>query len=100
MELKPGYKQTEVGVIPENWNVVLLDSVSRLASGHTPDKAHHEYWGGNIKWVSLADSHRLDNLYIHETTATITAKGIADLGLYGHVVEPGRIRVGDPVEPC
>jgi len=32
--------------------------------------------------------------------AMITAKGIADLGLYGHVVEPGRIRVGDPVEPC
>jgi type I restriction enzyme S subunit len=78
MELKPGYKQTEVGVIPEDWKVVLLDSVSRRASGHTPDKAHHEYWGGDIKWVSLADSHRLDNLYIHETTATITAKGIAN----------------------
>jgi type I restriction enzyme S subunit len=78
MELKPGYKQTEVGVIPEDWEVVLLDSVSRRASGHTPDKAHPEYWGGDIKWVSLADSHRLDDLYINETTATITAKGIAN----------------------
>jgi type I restriction enzyme S subunit len=78
MELKPGYKQTEVGVIPEEWDVVLLDSVSRRASGHTPDKAHPEYWGGDIKWVSLADSHRLDDLYINETTATITTKGIAN----------------------
>jgi type I restriction enzyme S subunit len=78
MELKPGYKQTEVGVIPEEWDVVLLDSVSRRASGHTPDKAHPEYWGGDIKWVSLADSHRLDDHYINETTATITAKGIAN----------------------
>ncbi|MFN5219871.1 MAG: restriction endonuclease subunit S [Cyanobacteriota bacterium] len=78
MELRPGYKQTEVGAIPEDWDVVLLDSVSRRASGHTPDKAHPEYWGGDIKWVSLADSHRLDDLYIDETTATITAKGIAN----------------------
>jgi len=78
MELKPGYKQTEVGIIPEEWDVVLLDSVSRRASGHTPDKAHPEYWGGDIKWVSLADSHRLDDLYINETTATITAKGVAN----------------------
>jgi type I restriction enzyme S subunit len=78
MELKPGYKQTEVGVIPEEWDVVLLDSVSRRASGHTPDKAHPEYWGGDIKWVSLADSHRLDDFYIIETTATITSEGIAN----------------------
>jgi len=78
MELKPGYKQTEVGVIPEEWDVVLLDSVARRGSGHTPDKAHPEYWGGDIKWVSLTDSQRLDNLYISETSATITAEGIAN----------------------
>lgn len=78
MELKPGYKQTEVGVIPEDWDVVLLDSVARRGSGHTPDKAHPEYWGGDIKWVSLADSQRLDNLYITETSTTITPEGISN----------------------
>jgi type I restriction enzyme S subunit len=78
MELMPGYKQTEVGVIPEDWDVVLLDSVARRASGHTPDKTHPEYWGGDIKWVSLADSQSLDNLYISETAATITPEGIAN----------------------
>ena len=78
MELMPGYKQTEVGAVPEDWDVVLLDSVARRASGHTPDKTHPEYWGGDIKWVSLADSQRLDNLYISETAATITPEGIAN----------------------
>ena len=78
MELKPGYKQTEAGVIPRDWDVVLLDSVARRASGHTPDKTHPEYWGGDIKWVSLADSQRLDNLYISETAATITPEGITN----------------------
>jgi len=33
MELKPGYKQTEVGVIPEDWDVQPLLSAVRIASG-------------------------------------------------------------------
>ena len=40
MELRPEHKQTEVGVVPEDWDVVLLDSVARRGSGHTPDKKH------------------------------------------------------------
>lgn len=28
MELKPGYKQTEVGVIPEEWDVRPLDGIA------------------------------------------------------------------------
>ena len=77
MEVKPGYKQTEVGVIPEDWEVVLLDSVSKRGSGHTPDKKHSEYWGGDIKWISLKDSDRLDAVYIDDTAAKITLAGIA-----------------------
>ena len=30
MELKPGYKQTEVGVIPEEWEVVELADAARV----------------------------------------------------------------------
>jgi len=78
MELRPGQKQTEVGVVPEDWDVVLLDSVAKRGSGHTPDKKHPEYWGGDIKWVSLQDSDRLDRLYIYDTAAKITAEGIAN----------------------
>jgi type I restriction enzyme S subunit len=36
MEVKPGYKQTEVGVIPEEWEVKLLGSLATtVASGRT-----------------------------------------------------------------
>lgn len=73
-----GYKQTEVGVIPEDWSPRLLDTLAKRGSGHTPDKAHPEYWNGSIKWVSLQDSDRLDCLYINETAATITPLGIAN----------------------
>ena len=73
-----GYKQTEVGVIPEDWGLPLLDSIANRGSGHTPDKKHPEYWNGPIKWVSLRDSDALDKLFIEETAATVTAAGIAN----------------------
>jgi type I restriction enzyme S subunit len=33
MELKPGYKQTEVGVIPDDWDVKKLKDVAEIRSG-------------------------------------------------------------------
>jgi type I restriction enzyme S subunit len=78
MEIEAGDKQTEVGVIPDDWDVALLDRVAKRGSGHTPDKAHPEYWGGKIKWVSLQDSDRLDQLYISDTASKITPAGIAN----------------------
>jgi type I restriction enzyme S subunit len=33
MEVKPGYKQTEVGVIPEEWNAKTIDEVGFVTSG-------------------------------------------------------------------
>ena len=78
MEVMRRYKQTEVGVIPENWEVVLLDSVATRGSGHTPDKAHPEYWGGEIKWISLQDTGRLDRLFIDDTAVKITSAGISN----------------------
>ena len=33
MEVRPGYKQTEVGIIPQEWNAVALDAACRMKSG-------------------------------------------------------------------
>lgn len=66
----------EAELHPRGWEQVLLDSVAKRGSGHTPDKKHPEYWGGPIKWISLQDSAQLDSLYIADTAATITAAGI------------------------
>ncbi|MBI5485240.1 MAG: restriction endonuclease subunit S [Deltaproteobacteria bacterium] len=84
MELSPGYKQTEIGVIPDDWDVSLLDSVAKRGTGHTPNKKHPEYWDGQIKWISLQDSDRLDRLYISDSTAKITPEGIANSSAIMH----------------
>lgn len=78
MEVKPGYKLTEVGVIPNEWNVALLDQVATRGTGHTPNKTKSQYWNGPIKWISLQDSDKLDRGVITETAATVTAIGIAN----------------------
>ena len=43
------------------WEEEKLDDLARRGTGHTPKKAMAEYYNGGIKWVSLADSKRLDN---------------------------------------
>jgi len=78
VEVKAGFRQTDVGAVPHDWSEVLLDHVAKRGSGHTPDKKHPEYWNGDIKWISLADSAALDRGYIDDTFAKITPEGIAN----------------------
>ncbi|UFH48979.1 restriction endonuclease subunit S [Pseudomonas sp. KNUC1026] len=75
---------TEADVTRHDWEEVLLDSIAKRGSGHTPDKKHPEYWGGPIKWISLQDSARLDSVYIEETSATITVEGIKNSSAVMH----------------
>ncbi|MCA9802561.1 MAG: restriction endonuclease subunit S [Cyanobacteria bacterium HKST-UBA02] len=70
-------RKPATGELPNQWKLFLLDDVAVRGSGHTPDKKHPEYWNGEIKWISLRDTDRLDKLYISDTTAKITPLGIA-----------------------
>lgn len=70
------FKDSPVGRIPKAWSCLLLDMVARRGSGHTPDKQTTEYWNGGIKWISLADSSKLDRLHISETENEISEAGI------------------------
>lgn len=70
------YQETAIGWIPREWQYELLDKLAVRGSGHTPNKNFPEYWNGGVKWVSLADSHRLDQLYISDSELQISHKGI------------------------
>lgn len=68
-----------IGGIPESWEVVRLDKVATRKSGHTPDKKVNDYWGGDIVWISLADSPRLrSSVYVSESETMTTEAGIAN----------------------
>ena len=58
------------------WEEEKLDDLAKRGSGHTPKKAIAEYYNGGVKWVSLADSKRLDKGLISETEIEISEEGI------------------------
>jgi type I restriction enzyme S subunit len=62
----------------------LLDTLAERGSGHTPNKSHPEYWNGGVKWVSLADSSKLDNLYVSDTDKNISELGIINSSAVKH----------------
>ena len=51
-------KQTEIGPVPESWDVVKLSSVCSFQSGGTPSNQNPEFWEGTIPWVSPKDMKR------------------------------------------
>jgi type I restriction enzyme S subunit len=51
-------KQTEIGPVPESWEVVPLSDVCRFQSGGTPSKKNPAFWAGTIPWVSPKDMKR------------------------------------------
>ncbi|MBZ2161617.1 restriction endonuclease subunit S [Alteromonas stellipolaris] len=73
--------------IPGSWTYDLLDNLTERVSGHTPSKSYPEYWNGGIKWISLADSFRLDNGYVYETDKEISQEGINNSSAKLHPAE-------------
>ena len=51
-----GYKQTEIGVIPEDWECTVWENAGAgFSSGATPYRATEKYYSGSIKWVSSGE---------------------------------------------
>ncbi|MGD7050762.1 restriction endonuclease subunit S [Rossellomorea marisflavi] len=50
------FKQTELGEIPEGWEVfVLSDLVHKIVGGGTPSRKKIEYYSGDIPWFTVKD---------------------------------------------
>ncbi|MCI5125348.1 MAG: restriction endonuclease subunit S [Candidatus Electrothrix sp. AR5] len=58
------------------WEERKVEELARRGSGHTPSKRKPDYYNGGIKWVSLADSNKLDDRYIYETKVEISKEGL------------------------
>lgn len=51
-------KQTDLGPVPESWEVVKLSEVCTFISGGTPSKQRSDFWEGTIPWASPKDMKR------------------------------------------
>lgn len=71
------FKETEIGMIPDEWNIYKLSDVVEIIGGGTPKTSVKEYWGGEIPWLSVVDFNN-DNRLVHKTEKTITEKGLKE----------------------
>lgn len=76
-ETVPCLRFPEFCEAPE-WQEKRLDDLAKRGTGHTPNKAVAENYYGEIKWISLADSSRLDKGLISDTAVEISERGIAN----------------------
>ena len=55
MDLTPGYKLTEVGVLPEPWDTKKLREIATIATGSTPPTSEPANYGDDFLFVSPGD---------------------------------------------
>jgi type I restriction enzyme S subunit len=65
---------SELGPIPEGWEVLKLGVLCSIFSGGTPSKAKDEYWNGNVPWLSSGETR---NTLIARTENKITDLGVS-----------------------
>ncbi|MBE9593382.1 MAG: restriction endonuclease subunit S, partial [Proteobacteria bacterium] len=66
-------KETEIGLVPEEWEVVRLGDVCKTKTGGTPSRQNPSYYNGDIPWVKSGE--------LKDNTINYTEEKIAELGL-------------------
>jgi type I restriction enzyme, S subunit len=94
-------KQSEIGPIPESWELCKVGDVAKIQSGGTPTRETAENWsGGTIPWVKTGE---INYCVIHDTEEKITPTGLANssarlypkgtllMAMYGQGITRGRV---------
>ena len=70
------FVNSELGAVPEGWEVGVLDDMLELLSGGTPRTSVAEYWEGDIPWYTAKDAPNPSDVFAIETERTITRVGV------------------------
>lgn len=96
------YKQTEVGLIPSDWELVELGSISNISSGGTPNRGIAAYWNGDIPWVTTSqiDFNTINQSFefiteegLNNSAAKIYKKGTLLMAMYGQGKTRGKVAI-------
>ena len=76
-QIKQGYKQIKVGIIPEDWEIVKLGKLTTVETGKTPLRSNKQFWdNGTINWATTTE---VNETYIVSTNEKITNQAVAEL---------------------
>lgn len=96
-------KETEIGLMPESWDVDRLGAHYSVVSGGTPSRSNPAFWsGGTIPWTKTTE---VNYCVISQTEEHITPEGLSGsaakllpagtllLAMYGQGVTRGRVAI-------
>lgn len=69
---------SELGEIPEGWEVRPFSETVKVMGGGTPKTSIAEYWNGDIPWFSVGDSPCESDVFVIDTQKKVTQEGIDD----------------------
>jgi type I restriction enzyme S subunit len=72
------FKDTEIGRIPKNWEIVRILEIGKIATGKTPSTSNRAYWNGDIPFITPA--HIKEGRYVYQTERCVTSQGAQEIG--------------------
>lgn len=84
MELKPGYKMTEVGVIPEDWEVICIKNLAEIKTGNK--NTQDSITGGKYPFFVRSQTVERINTYSFDGEAVLTAGDGVGTGKIFHYI--------------
>ena len=95
------FKETEIGKIPFDWQVVSFSEIVDVSGGSTPDTSNKIYWDGDIPWLTPKDITKNQTVHVKKTSRKITQLGLENgprkIHPIGCVLMTSRAPVGIPV---
>ncbi|MCF7533942.1 restriction endonuclease subunit S [Pseudomonas petrae] len=67
------FKESELGLIPDGWDVVPLGEVYRTGSGGTPSRKNPSFFGSDYRWVKTKE---LQDCPVFDTEERISEEGL------------------------
>lgn len=68
-------EESELGLIPQGWEVSSLSDLIIITGGGTPKRSEPSYWNGDIPWFSIKDLPK-KNVFVINTEEKITEAGL------------------------
>ena len=75
-----GYKQSELGEIPEDWEAIKMGGLAKIQRGASPRPIDSPIWfdrNSSVGWLRISDVSKTDK-YLTETTQSLSELGIAN----------------------
>ena len=96
-------KETEIGPVPESWELKLISDHFAVVSGGTPSRRVQEFWkDGTIPWVKTTEvdycvikktEEYITRVGLEQSAAKVLPPGTLLLAMYGQGVTRGKVAI-------